>query len=48
MGIIGTFILIIIASALFLIPVILYLLTLQNTLKKVKKKIEELNQVKYG
>lgn len=38
MGIIGTFILIIIASALFLIPVILYLLTLQNTLKKVKKK----------
>ena len=38
MGIIGTFILIIIASAIFLTPVILYLLTLQNTLKKVKKK----------
>lgn len=38
MGTIGTFILIIIASAIFLTPVILYLLTLQNTLKKVKKK----------
>lgn len=38
MGIIAAFILIIIASAIFLTPVILYLLTLQNTLKKVKKK----------
>ncbi len=38
MGVIGTLILIIIASAIFLTPVILYLLTIQNTLKKVKKK----------
>jgi hypothetical protein len=38
MHIIGPFILIVIALAIFLIPVILYLLTLQNTLKKVKKK----------